>query len=94
MENISLVETELIDEKIQKVLRQTNYSEEEAREKLKENDFDEIKIIKSYLGIIEKKQSKITSINQEIYKQLRYKMDDSMNNYREKQNDTLSKKNN
>jgi hypothetical protein len=94
MENISLVETELIDEKIQKVLRQTNYSEEEAREKLKENDFDEIKIIKSYLGIIEKKQSKITSINQEIYKQLRYKMDDSMNNYREKQNDTLSNKNN
>jgi len=94
MENISLVETELIDEKIQKVMRQTNYNEEEAREKLKENNFDEIKIIKSYLGITEKKQSKITSINQEIYKQLRYKMDDSMNNYREKQNDTLSKKNN
>ena len=94
MENISLVETELIDEKIQKVMRQTNYNEEEAREKLKENNFDEIKIIKSYLGITEKKQSKITSINQEIYKQLRYKMDDSMNNYREKQNNTLSKKNN
>ena len=92
MENISLVETELIDEKIQKVMRQTNYNEEESREKLKENNFDEIKIIKSYLGITEKKQSKITSINQEIYKQLRYKMGDSMNNYREKQNDTLSNK--
>ena len=92
MENISLVETELIDEKIQKVMRQTNYNEEESREKLKENNFDEIKIIKSYLGITEKKQSKITSINQEIYKQLRYKLDDSMNNYREKQNDTLSNK--
>ena len=86
MENISLVETELIDEKIQKILRQTDYNKEEAKELLEKNDYDEIKTIRSYLGITEKKNSKITSINQEIYKQLRYKLDKSMNNYREKIN--------
>ena len=39
--NISLIETTLIDEKIQIILRQTNYTNEVAFEKLKENDFNE-----------------------------------------------------
>ncbi len=54
-DNISLVETDQIDEKIQKVMRQTDYSENVAREKLKEYNFDEIATIKAYLGITEKK---------------------------------------
>ena len=53
--NISLVETDLIDDKIQKIMRQTDYSEDLAREKLKEFHFNEIDVIKSYLGISEKK---------------------------------------
>ena len=43
MENISL------EDKIQIILRQTNYSEFEVREKLQENNFDHIKVIKLYL---------------------------------------------
>jgi len=81
MTDISLVETSEIEEKVQKILRQTDYTHEQATEKLKEFSFDEIKVIKAYLGIPEKKTNGITSINQEIYKQIRYKLDSNMRDY-------------
>jgi hypothetical protein len=81
MSNISLVETEQINEKIQIVLRQTDYTEEIALEKLKDNNFDEIKTIKAYFGIEEKKPPQIKSVNQEIYKQIRHKLDSNMRDY-------------
>ena len=84
MADISLVETDLIDEKIQKIMRQTDYDEVIAREKLSENGFDEIATIKAYLGITEKKVPVVKSLNQEIYKQLRYKLDSSMRDYKER----------
>jgi hypothetical protein len=80
-DNISLVETELIDEKIQKVMRQTDYSENVAREKLKEHSFDEIATIKDYLGITEKKTLPVKSVNQEIYRQLRSRLNSNMKDY-------------
>ena len=83
-DNISLVETDQIDEKIQKVMRQTDYSENMAREKLKEHNFDEIATIKSYLGITEKKALPVKSVNQEIYKQLRSKLNSNMKDYQER----------
>ena len=71
------------DELIQMVLRQTNYSETEARNKLKEFNNDAILVIKSYFGIAEKKApEKVKSVNQEIYKQFRLKLDSSMKEYR------------
>ena len=81
-DNISLIETDLIDEKVEKIMRQTDYSKEVAMEKLKEYGFNEILAIKAYLGIPEKKSvNKVKSVNQEIYKQLRYKLDNSMRDY-------------
>ena len=80
-DNISLVETDQIDEKIQKVMRQTDYSENVAREKLKEYNFDEIATIKAYLGITEKKALPVKSVNQEIYKQLRCRLNSNMKDY-------------
>jgi hypothetical protein len=80
-ENISLVETEQIDDKIQKILRQTDYSEVTAGEKLKEYNYDEIAVIKAYLGIAEKKAPQVKSVNQEIYRQLRHKLDSNMREY-------------
>ncbi len=80
-DNISLVETDQIDEKIQKVMRQTDYSENVAREKLKEYNFDEIATIKAYLGITEKKALPVKSVNQEIYKQLRNRLNSNMKDY-------------
>ena len=81
MSNISLVETDQINDKIQIILRQTDYTEEIALEKLKYNNYDEIKTIKSYFGIEEKKPTQIKSINQEIYKQIRSKLDSNMRDY-------------
>ena len=80
-DNISFIESEQIDNKIQIILRQTDYTEEIAREKLKEYNFDHLLVIKSYFGIIEKKPQVIESLNQEIYKQMRYKLDNSMRDY-------------
>ena len=80
MGDISLIETEQIAEKIQIILRQTDYTEEKAIEKLKEHNYNEINVIRSYFGVIEKKQP-IKSINQEIYKQIRYRLDSNMREY-------------
>ena len=83
-DNISFIETEDITNKVQIILRQTDLSEEVAREKLKEANFDHISVIKSFLGITEKKALPIKSKNQEIYKQLRYKLDSSMREFNSK----------
>jgi glutamine synthetase type III len=80
--NISLVETDQIEDKIKIVLGQTDYSPELAREKLKEHGYNEIATIKSYLGITEKKNQSMKSVNQEIYRQLRTKLDTNMRDYK------------
>ena len=84
------LENQAEDELVQMVLRQTNYSEEEAREKLKELNNNAILVIKSYMGIAEKKApTKVLSVNQEIYKQMRLKLDSSMKEYRDSKGDKL-----
>jgi hypothetical protein len=83
-DHFSLVETDVIDEKIKKVMRQTDYSQELAREKLKEYNFNEIATIKGYLGITEKTHTPITSVNQEIYKQLRNRLNLTMSDYQKR----------
>jgi ribosomal protein S30 len=83
-DNISFVETEKIDENIQIILRQTDYTEEIAKEKLKEFNYDYLAVIRAYFGIVEKKTPQVKSVNQEIYKQLRYRLDSNMRNYQER----------
>jgi hypothetical protein len=80
MGDISIIETEQIAEKIQIILRQTDYTEEKAIEKLKEHNYNELNVIRSYFGVVEKKIP-IKSINQEIYKQIRYRLDSNMREY-------------
>jgi hypothetical protein len=80
-DNISLVETDKIEEKIQKILRQTDYSPDLALEKLKENNYDEISTIKTYFGITEKKEPQIKSVNHEIYRQVRNRLNSNMHDY-------------
>jgi hypothetical protein len=85
MDNISLVETDKIDGKIQLIMRQTDYNEDKAREKLGEFKFDQLAVIRDYFGIVEKKVSEpVKSVNQAIYKQLRGHLDGAMRNYRER----------
>jgi hypothetical protein len=65
-------------EKIAMIKRQTNYGDEDDEhiaERLKFYEGDAIKVIKEHLGIsINKKQEPIVSLNQEIYKQFREKL--------------------
>jgi hypothetical protein len=70
-----------IDEIVQVICRQTDYTEDVAREKLAEHDYNHITVIKSYLGITEKKTPPVKSVNQEMYKQMRHKLDDNMRDY-------------
>ena len=80
-DSISFTNNNEIQEKIQMILRQTDYSEEEASNKLKESNYNHIQVIKSYLGITEKKEPPIKTVNQEIYKQIRYRLDSNMREY-------------
>ena len=49
------------------------------------------KVIKDFMGIDEKKAPHIKSVNQEIYKQIRGKLDDSMRVYNSEQEVKLAK---
>ena len=75
--NLSKIEElteERIEELVQMITRQTDYTASEANEKLEEFNYDHIKVIKNYLGIVDKKEPPINSVNQEIYRQLRGKL--------------------
>jgi len=80
-DKITFVENVEIEDKVQIVLRQTDYTEITVREKLKEFDYDHLKVIRNYLGLTEKKALPVKSVNQEIYKQLRSRLDDNMRDY-------------
>jgi hypothetical protein len=72
---INCIEQGELEKKIQLVQRQTGYNEEQAREKLTLNNFDEVKCIREYLGIpSNQKEKKTTSLNQQIYKEIRHKL--------------------
>lgn len=80
-DSISFTNNTEIQEKVEMILRQTDYTEEEAKNKLKEFNYDHIQVVKSYLGIPEKKPLPIKTVNQEIYKQIRYRLDSNMREY-------------
>jgi len=84
MDNISLVETDQIDGKVEMIMRQTDYTTEKARGKLGQFNFDEMAVIRDYFGITEKKSPPVKSVNQAIYKQLRGHLDGAMKDYRER----------
>ena len=71
-----------IKEKVALVMRQTDYNEEKALEKLIAHDYNEIAVVKEYLGVpIKKAAAPVKSVNQEIYRQLRNKLDSNMRDY-------------
>lgn len=81
-DKITFVENIEINDKVQIILRQTDYTEETATKKLQEHDYDHLKVIRAYLGVAEKKApTQVKSTNQEIYKQLRHRLDDNMRDY-------------
>lgn len=83
---MSLIETDLLNKKIEIVMRQTNYTEDETKQLLNENNYDELLVIRNYLGVKTevREKEKVNSVNQEIYKQLRYRLNDVMRGYNER----------
>jgi hypothetical protein len=75
---MEIIDNEAMSEKLGIVARQTDYDEETIKQKLIEYNYDHMKIIKEYMGL-DKKESKnkpiASSLNQEIYKQIRRKID-------------------
>ena len=68
------------------VMSQTNYTYQETCEKLIYHNYDKLKVIREYLGVVDKpmKQIPVQRVNQEIYKQIRKELDTSMFNYHKK----------
>jgi len=89
MDNITIICESEASEKIQMIMRQTDYTADVAREKLMTHNDDPIKVIKDYMGIVEKPKPVPKSLNQEIYKQLRRRLDDSMKDFNAKQDEKL-----
>ena len=77
-----------LSEMIQMIQRQTNYTEEIAREKLIEFNYKPIDVIKNYMGLDKKEEKPIKSINQEMYRQMRKQLD--ISEFRQKQHEKLS----
>jgi len=90
MEKISFMETEQIKEHIRIICGQTDLTGDEALVKLHEYNFDYIKVIRNHLGLDKIKDIKIVSVNQEIYKQLRLKLDATVDDFnkRKENNET------
>tara|TARA_Y200000002_G_scaffold349835_1_gene326779 strand:- start:32718 stop:32984 length:267 start_codon:yes stop_codon:yes gene_type:complete len=71
-DQIVCIETDLIQERIEILKRQTSYSHEQAEEALKNNNYDTMACIREYLEVPQKKEDPTKkSINQQIYKELR-----------------------
>jgi len=73
------------------VHRQTDYTVDQIMNKLIEYDYNHIDIIKDYMGINVKKTYKIESIQQEIYKQMRLKLDAATKDFNDGQYDKLKR---
>lgn len=73
------------EDDINTIMRQTNYTKEEAIAKLVLFNNNTICVIKDYMGIpLKKEEPKKKTLNQEIFRQIRTKLDASMREYREK----------
>ena len=83
-DGISFFSNDDLNKYVKIVMSQTNYTEEEAIEKLKLFNCDYMRVLKDYMGISEKKEERVKSANQEIYKQIRTRLDSTMKDYREK----------
>jgi hypothetical protein len=83
-DGISFYNNDDLNQQVKKVMTQTNYTEEQAIEKLKLFNCDYMRVLKDYMGIPEKEKEKVKSANQEIYRQIRTRLDGTMKEYRDK----------
>lgn len=74
------------NENIAIIVRQTDLTEDEAKNRLEQHNGDYIKVLEEFFGI-KKKQSNTLTVNQQIYKEIRTVMDDAaFRFYKEREN--------
>ena len=76
---------------IEMVMRQTNYTYDEAKLELEQNDNNYVEVIKKALGIVTAKKESVNSVNQHIYKEIRGLMDTASSSHRRTQEMELKK---
>lgn len=86
---VKLPSDEEISEMCNIVLRQTNYTIDEIKDKLIEYNYVYMDIIKEYMGIKKEKPQPIKSLNQEIYRQIRLTLDEATRDFNTKQYDKI-----
>lgn len=72
-------------ELIQVICRQTELTTDEARELLEKEQYNYMKVLNDYFGVKESKKEISTSVNQQIYGEIRNLMDTGSKSYRMKQ---------
>ena len=85
MDDVSVPSSDKITEMCDMISRQTDYTLDEIKDKMIEYNYNSIDVIKEYMGVQKEKPRPITSINQEIYKQIRMKLDEGIKDFNEKQ---------
>jgi hypothetical protein len=88
-DKMTFVCQEELTEKINIILRQTDYTPEVAKEKLLLVNLDHIRVIKEYFGIAEKKAPPSKSLQQQIYKEIRTRLDNSIRDFNHNQDKKL-----
>ena len=73
-------QAQILHEMIEMVTRQTEYDYDTAKTELANNNWDYNIVIRKYMGVIEKNETKKT-LNQEIFKQIRNHMDMASSNF-------------
>tara|TARA_B110001450_G_scaffold256463_1_gene287079 strand:+ start:8684 stop:8950 length:267 start_codon:yes stop_codon:yes gene_type:complete len=86
----SQIDNQDTDEKVNIVVRQTNYDNELALKKLIEFNYNIESVIKDYMGIKPKIKKEYT-INQQIYKEIRNMMDTASFEYEKKKQMEINK---
>lgn len=77
------INVKILDEMVKMVMRQTELTYDDAKEKLIQQKFNYLQVIKNELGIIHKKENNtVKNINQETYSQIRKYMDVASSNFR------------
>ena len=74
--------TRIKEESVNMICRQTELSNDEAKEQLEEVNYDYMKVLNKYFGVKEKQKEERGTTNQQIYGEIRNLMDSGAKNFR------------
>ena len=82
-ENRMNIFEQAVEDACQKIMRQTDYDKDVSLQKLKDHNLDIIEIVREWMGVPTKKETKRTT-NQMVFDEFRSFLDDAANKYYKK----------